>query len=120
MRTIRVPRERPKPATLAPSIHTGNTVRSPYWSREAGRAFYVSVMDGRRKGILLGPFDTHQEALDNVRRGRQLVQDAYVGAAFYAFGTCSTPRTQPLRPVSHYNPAKLTVGLIIAGCQMCS
>lgn len=79
--------------------HSGNTPRSPYWSREAGRVFYVSVIDGRRKGILLGPYETHQDALDNVKRGRELAEEVDCRAAFFAFGTCSAPRSRPFRPV---------------------
>lgn len=62
--------------------------------------FYVSVKDDRnRHCTLLGPFDTHQEALDNVRRGRKLAEEADCRAAFYSFGTCSAPRSQPLKAV---------------------
>lgn len=52
--------------------------------------FYVSVIDGPRKGFLLGPYDTHDEALQNVERGKQLAFDTD-GASrtwFYAYGTC--------------------------------
>ncbi len=80
-------------------VHSGNTPRSPYWSQQADRVFYVSVIDGGRKGVLLGPYETHQEALDEVRRGRRLAEDADCRAAFYAFGTCSSPRSRPLKPV---------------------
>ena len=80
-------------------IHTGDAARSPYWSRKAGRVFYVSVEDAGRRGILLGPFETHQEALDNVRRGRELACDADRKAVFYGFGTCSAPRAQTIKPV---------------------
>lgn len=45
-------------------VHTGE--RSTYWARHADRVFYVSVVDGGRKGVLLGPYETHREALDNV------------------------------------------------------
>ena len=66
-----------------------------------GRLFYVSVIDreGGRKGILLGPYETHQEALDNVRRGRNLACDADGRAHWYGFGTCSAPRERPLSTV---------------------
>jgi len=83
------------------TIHTGNTPRSPYWSEQAGRVFYVSVVDveRNRKGILLGPFKTHQEALDSVRRGRKLAEEADPRVPLMSFGTCSAPRSRPLRPV---------------------
>jgi hypothetical protein len=78
-------------------VHTGE--RSPYWSSRAGRVFYVSVMDGRRKGVLLGPYETHREALDNVAQGRELANEADPRASFYAFGTCSAPEARSLRTV---------------------
>lgn len=50
--------------------------------------FYVSVINGKRTGLLLGPFATHEEALDNVERGRELAIAADPFAHFYWFGTC--------------------------------
>lgn len=78
-------------------VHNGYGVRSPYWSQQADRIFYVSVIDGKRKAILLGPYETHQEAIDQVPRGRDLAEKAGA-SAFYYFGTCSSPRSRPLRP----------------------
>lgn len=49
--------------------------------------YYVTVRDGGRHGYLLGPYDTHQEALENVERGRDLANDADSRAHWYAFGT---------------------------------
>lgn len=72
---------------------------SDVYSPSMDRLFYVSVDDGSRKGILLGPYGSHQEACDNVDRGSALAEAADPRAAFYAFGTCSTPRAHPLRPV---------------------
>ena len=57
---------------------------------DEGKSFYVTVVDGRRSGFLLGPYATHQEAIDNVDRGRRLANEADPRAAFYAFGTSST------------------------------
>lgn len=54
------------------------------------RKFYVSVRDAGRTGILLGPYSSHSEALENVERGKTLARDANPWAAFYSFGTCST------------------------------
>lgn len=100
-RIKRIPRERLATAEVSGAIHTGSTPRSPYWSQEAGRVFYVSVRDAGRNGILLGPYETHPEALDNVRRGRRLAQEVDVrgDAAFYYYGTCSMPRDQHCRPI---------------------
>ncbi|AGR47655.1 hypothetical protein PHIM7_13 [Sinorhizobium phage phiM7] len=53
--------------------------------------YYVTIVDGRRIGALLGPYDTHQEALDNVDRGKELAlngnDDPSNRAWWYAYGT---------------------------------
>lgn len=58
------------------------------------RIFYVTArMDGRH-AFLLGPFETHQAALDSVDEGRSIAMD-YTGGPhkhFAAYGTCSLPR----------------------------
>lgn len=72
---------------------------SDAYAPDADRLFYVGIRDGKRNGILLGPYQSHQEALDNVDRGRALAEAADCRAAFYAFGTCSAPITHPLKPV---------------------
>lgn len=54
--------------------------------------FYVSVVNGSRYGFLLGPYDSHNEALTNVDRGKSLAIDADPFADFYAFGTCRLER----------------------------
>lgn len=53
------------------------------------RRFYVSVIDGERYGLLLGPFTTHQEALDKVDMVRSACYDIDPRSPWYAFGTCS-------------------------------
>ena len=84
----------------AAGIHTGNTARSPYWSRRAARVFYVTIKrEGKGHAPLLGPYETHQEALDNVDRGNRLACAADSWAGFDAFGTCSAPRSQTVKPV---------------------
>lgn len=52
--------------------------------------YYVSVIDGPRKGLLLGPYDTHEAALQNVDHGKNLAyeSDNYSRSWFYAYGTC--------------------------------
>lgn len=55
------------------------------------REFYVTVQDAGRTGFLLGPYDTHTEALGKVERGRGLAEAANSRAVFYAFGTSSVP-----------------------------
>tara|TARA_X000001382_G_scaffold5654_1_gene4691 strand:- start:146 stop:349 length:204 start_codon:yes stop_codon:yes gene_type:complete len=52
--------------------------------------FYVSVVDGQRKGLAAGPYDTHQEALDKVGIVRDLIQYNNPDAWFWAYGTAST------------------------------
>lgn len=51
--------------------------------------FYVSVVDGKRVGLLLGPYETHEEALANVQRGREKAfeSDGKGRSWFYAYGT---------------------------------
>lgn len=56
--------------------------------------YCVSVIDGPRKGLLLGPYDTHDAALQNVERGKQLAfgTDGASRTWFYAYGTCRIER----------------------------
>lgn len=53
--------------------------------------YYVSVIDGGRTALLLGPFQTHQEALDHVEPVRAKGGELDPRAAFYAFGTARLP-----------------------------
>jgi hypothetical protein len=53
--------------------------------------YYVSVIDGPRRGILAGPYDNHQAALDMVERVKQVANGIDPMAAFYSFGTCRFP-----------------------------
>lgn len=53
--------------------------------------YYVSAIDGPRTALLLGPFPTHQQALDEVDTGRDMACDLDPRAHFYAFGTCRMP-----------------------------
>lgn len=50
--------------------------------------YYVSVIDGNRYGLLLGPFPTHRQALDMVEAVRKKAEEIDPRAVFYAFGTC--------------------------------
>ena len=51
--------------------------------------YYVSVRNGPKYGLLLGPYFTHAEALANVERGTQLAMstDNETWTWFYAYGT---------------------------------
>lgn len=61
--------------------------------RGIGRDFYVTVIHGERTGYLLGPFDTHAEAIANVERGKKLAETHNTRALFgdFAYGTASAP-----------------------------
>ena len=65
-------------------------------AHDGSRVFYVTVTDAGRTGWLLGPYSTHEEALDNVERGRALALQADRWAHFYGFGTCSVSNTAPI------------------------
>jgi hypothetical protein len=59
---------------------------------EPDTSFFVSCIEDsgqRRKSLLLGPYDTHEEALANVDRGRKLAEANDPKAYWYSFGTCS-------------------------------
>lgn len=51
--------------------------------------YYVTVKNGNRTGGLLGPYETHEEALENVERGKQMAldSDGQSRSWFYAYGT---------------------------------
>jgi hypothetical protein len=51
--------------------------------------FYVSIWDhsGGRVGFLLGPFETHQAALDAVPEGKRKAEEVDARAFWHAFGT---------------------------------
>ena len=92
----RILRERHEPSQASTVIAERETPRSPYWSKQADRVFYATIERDGRRGVLLGPYETHQEALDNVEHGQRLAADADRWADFDAFGTCSAPRSRPL------------------------
>jgi hypothetical protein len=52
-----------------------------------GQRFYVSVIDGGRRGLLLGPFATHAAALARVNVVRSWCIDRDQRAHWYGFGT---------------------------------
>ncbi len=65
------------------------------------RNFYVTARDGDRVAWLLGPFDTHQQALDRVEEGKRLAIKADPFAHFYGFGTSSYLGENP--PISVFS-----------------
>lgn len=50
-------------------------------------AFYVSVRDGEKFGVLVGPCETHEEALGLVEATREEARSFDPFAHFYAYGT---------------------------------
>lgn len=52
-----------------------------------GSVYFVSVIDGPRRGLLAGPYETHGQALEDVEAVRAVAEEADPRAAFYAFGT---------------------------------
>jgi hypothetical protein len=52
--------------------------------------YYVTVINGQRKGFLLGPYNTHEEALQNVDKGRELAEQSDSWACHYAYGTAGS------------------------------
>jgi hypothetical protein len=49
--------------------------------------FYVSVIDGSRSGMLLGPYPSQPEASNHVDRARRAADKIDPWAGFYGFGT---------------------------------
>lgn len=62
-----------------------------------GRNYYVSVVDGSRFALLLGPFPKHAWALAWVEPVRAWAEAADPRGHFYGFGTCVSTRTEPGR-----------------------
>lgn len=61
--------------------------------------YYVSIVDGRRTSLALGPFrDDHAAALASVDRVRSYATERFTAAAFWSFGTCRVDHadTNPL------------------------
>lgn len=61
---------------------------------DPSRVFYVSAILDGRSSFVLGPFETHAEALERVAEGRSLAceHDSSQRASWAAYGTCSVPR----------------------------
>lgn len=76
-----------KPTDIAAYAHTLPCASEQEADPREGY-YYVSVRDGARHGLLLGPFVEHQDALDWVDRVTAFVRARQPWSAFYAFGTC--------------------------------
>ena len=55
-----------------------------------GANYYVSVQDGKKTGLLSGPYKTHAEAVAKVNEVKEKALEVDSGAAFYSFGTVAT------------------------------
>jgi hypothetical protein len=56
--------------------------------------YYVSVVDGNKKGFLLGPFENdHKAALNMVEQVKVKAQEIDPRAVFYGFGTARVDKT---------------------------
>ena len=68
--------------------------------------YYVSMVDGNRSALLLGPYATHQEALDDVLRGNDMACKIDPRAHWYGFGTCRLDDDYPTTPQGRLNQAE--------------
>ena len=57
--------------------------------------YYVSIEDGSRHSLLLGPFSEHAAALAMVDQVKSKACELDSMACFYGFGTCRTETTKP-------------------------
>jgi hypothetical protein len=72
-------------------------------------AFYVSVTNGNRKLLALGPFDRHGDALAEVDRVRRFVVDRDRDGWTYQFGTARHPSARAagvLNRLLGFSPAR--------------
>lgn len=74
------------------------------YAETAQHQHYVSVVDGNRRGLLLGPYATRLEAEAHVREGRRLAAKVNSDARWYAYGTCRVT----LRPGQAAKPGRLS------------
>ena len=94
----------PVPGVVAPVVDNGKSLRefvetcAPILPCGCDKphhildVFFVSCVEDsgqRRNALLLGPYDTHEEAIANVDRGRNLAETSDPKAYWYSFGTCS-------------------------------
>lgn len=61
--------------------------------------YYVTVIDAGRHGFLLGPYDTHEQALEQVQTGKERAMAANTWAHFYAYGTARVPKEKTVKTV---------------------
>ncbi len=81
------------------TCRAGETGQGHHYHRLGDRRFYVTIVRDQRVGYLLGPYQGHQEAVNNVERGRKLACAADSWADFDAFGTASLSANKGRRTV---------------------
>jgi hypothetical protein len=69
-----------------PARHIDTNQPQAPWGEHS--RFYVSVIDGSRWRVILGPFVEHADALSHVELARNLALELDPHAHWYAFGTC--------------------------------
>lgn len=76
--------------------------------------YYVSVIDGDNWGLLLGHFDTFNEASKYVKQTAQLAHKADSKAHFYNYGVCRVPLDSVASPpVGRLNALTIVVTIKI-------
>ncbi len=68
-------------------------------------SYYVSVIDGARKGLLAGPYATHKEALGMVDTVRRIAATVNSDAHWYAYGTARAENITRPGLLNHLLPA---------------
>jgi hypothetical protein len=53
----------------------------------APEGFYVTVVNGTRRDVLLGPYDAREDALENVDRASGYVEERFADGGWWAYGT---------------------------------
>lgn len=56
------------------------------------RHYYVTMLRGKRVAWLLGPYETHTEALSMVQAAKRKASELDPWSDFDSFGTASVPR----------------------------
>lgn len=52
------------------------------------KGYFVSMINGKRTALLVGPYATHQEALAMVDKAKEKAIQLNLWCVFYTFGTC--------------------------------
>lgn len=74
--------------------------------------FYVSVINGQQRGLLLGPYPEHQGALANVERAKAEAEAVDPWGHFYVYGTCRIEGT-------NLPTGSLNARIYLFPCAMC-